>query len=362
MENVDAVVGGAGIWGCTLARRLAEKGFKVLVAERRSAPGGNVRCATDPETGIETHLYGSHIFHTSLEDVWNFVNRFVSFNGYRHKVLARCKGRTYFMPVGLALVNQFFGVDLKPAEMDAFLDAGGRRDALFDAFFRGYTSKQWGRPPESLDPSVIKRVPFRRSYDINYFSDAWQGIPQEGYNAIFDALLDHPGISLRLNATLRLDGGAFLVDGDALPPCRVYSSAPVDALFGYKFGALPWRSLRFETETLDVEDFQGASVVNYADAEVPWTRIHEFKHYRPEDKRAMEAKRTVVMREYPAAWREGDEPYYPIDDAASRELYARYAAEAAKIPSLVLGGRLGAYKYFDMDKSVAAALAIDIGQ
>lgn len=360
MQNIDAVIGGAGIWGCTLARRLAETGRKVLVVEKRDASGGNVRCEIDAPSGIEVHSYGSHIFHTSDETVWRFINGFTSFNGYRHKVLASFGGKTYFLPVGLALVNQFFGVNLSPGEMKGFLAREDRYEALFDAFFRGYTSKQWGRPPESLDPSVIKRVPWRTSYDISYFSDRWQGIPEKGYNAVFDALLDHPNISLRLGAELRLDGERFSAGGDALPRCPVYSSAPIDALFGYRFGALPWRTLRFETEILEKADFQGASVVNYTSADVPYTRIHEFKHYRPEDKRAMEAPRTVIMREYPAKWRSGDEPYYPIDDAASRELYAEYAAQAAKIPQLVVGGRLGAYKYFDMDKSIAAALAVAI--
>lgn len=360
MENVDAVVAGAGIWGCTVARRLAESGRNVLVLEKRPVVGGNVRCENDAETGIEVHVYGSHIFHTHLPEVWKFVNRFTSFNGYQHKVLARYKGRTYFLPLGLALVNSFFGTDLAPSEVRAFLADESRSAALFDAFFRGYTSKQWGRPPEEVDPSVIKRVPVRSSYDVNYFNDLWQGIPSDGYNALFGRLLDHPRIKAECGRAVRLDGGAFFADGDALPPAPVYYSGPLDELFGFSFGHLPWRTLRFERETLPVADFQGTSVVNYTEAEIPYTRIHEFKHYHPEDAAAMSAPKTVVCREYPAAWRPGDEPYYPVDCAESRALLAKYAEAAARVPRLVVGGRLGAYRYFDMDRSVEAALSAPI--
>ena len=356
--TVDAVVAGAGVWGCTVARRLAESGRRVLVLERRKAVGGNVRCETDAETGIEVHTYGSHIFHTHIPEVWEFVNRFVKFNGYQHKVLARYRGKTYFLPLGLALIEKFFGVELKPCEADAFLRDEARSKAVFDAFFRGYTSKQWGRPPEEIDPSIIKRVPVRTSYDVNYFNDYNQGIPLSGYNSLFERLLDHPGIEVRCNAAVRLEGGAFWVGGDALPCVPVYYSGPVDELFGYRFGHLPWRTLRFETERLDVRDYQGTSVVNYTEAEVPYTRIHEFKHYHPEDAAVMNAPKTVIMREYPAAWKPGDEPYYPIDTTESRALLARYMEEAAKLPGLVVGGRLGGYKYYDIDKSVEAALSL----
>jgi UDP-galactopyranose mutase len=360
MTECDAIIAGAGIWGCTLARRLAESGRKVLVLERRDAPGGNVRCETDPESGIEIHTYGSHIFHTHIPAVWEFVNRFTAFNGYQHKVLARHGGKTYFLPLGLALVNGFFGTELKPGEVAGFMADEKHSAAIFDAFFRGYTSKQWGRPPEEVDPSVIKRVPVRSSWDVNYFNDMWQGIPSDGYNALFDRLLDHPSIAVETGVEVRLEDGRFFAGGDALPDVTVYCSAPVDALFGYRFGRLPWRTLRFERETLDIADYQGTSVVNYVDTDVPFTRIHEFKHYHPERKDVMAAPKTVIMREYSSEWKPGDEPYYPVDNAESRALLARYADEAAKIPRLVLGGRLGAYKYFDMDRSIEAALKVEI--
>lgn len=360
MTNVDVVIAGAGIWGSTLARRFAEAGRRVLVLEKRANVGGNVRCEIDSETGIEIHSYGSHIFHTSLPEVWRFVNRFATFNGYQHKVLARYKGKTYFLPLGLALVNSFFGVELTPSQLPAFMADESRSSALFDAFFRGYTSKQWGRPPEEVDPSIIKRVPVRATYDVNYFNDYCQGIPLDGYNSIFDNLLDHPGITVKCGSGVRLENGRLKAGGDELPRVPVYYSGPVDALFDYRLGVLPWRTLKFETEKLDIADYQGTSVVNYTEAEVPYTRIHEFKHYHPESKEIMSRPKTIVMREYSAEWKPGDEPYYPVDTARSRELLAAYRSEADRIPNLVLGGRLGAYRYFDMDKSVESALKVEI--
>ena len=372
MQEVDVIVAGAGLWGCTVARVLAEAGRKVLVLEKRDVVGGNVRCATDPETGIEVHTYGSHIFHTHLDDVWNFVRRFVAFNGYQHKVLARYNGKTYFLPLGLTLVNQFYGLDLTPAELPAFIRAEAAKapatdgaanfetqaisfvgKPLYEAFIREYTRKQWGTDPKNLSADIIRRLPVRASYDVNYFPDYRQGIPLSGYNSLFDRLLDHPNVSVRCRTGFHFGTVAELGLPAATP---VFYSGPVDALFDYRFGALPWRSLRFETERVAVPDFQGTSVVNYTGAEVPYTRIHEFKHYHPEDRAVMEAPSTIVCREYPKTWQPGDEPYYPVDTPASRELLARYRAEAAKTPSLIVGGRLGGYGYYDMDRSIGNAL------
>ena len=364
----DIIVAGAGIWGCTVARVLAEAGRKVLVLERRDAVGGNVRCETDPETGIEIHTYGSHIFHTHLDDVWAFVNRFISFNGYQHKVLARHEGKTYFLPLGLTLVNQFYGLDLTPAELPAFIarEAGKVTgtpanfeeqaisfigEPLYRAFIREYTKKQWATDPKNLPASIIKRLPVRASYDVNYFSDYRQGIPLTGYNSLFERLLDHPNIALECRVDWLAWRAANRLD------CPVFYSGPIDALFGYKFGALPWRSLRFERETVAVADWQGTSVVNYTDADVPYTRIHEYKHFHPEDKAAMAAPKSVICREYPKTWQPGDEPYYAVDNADSRALLARYQEEAAKTPNLIVGGRLGEYRYYDMDQSIGRGLA-----
>ena len=367
MTEVDAIVAGAGIWGCTVARNLAESGRKVLVLEKRPCIGGNVRCETDPETGIEVHVYGSHIFHTHIDRVWEFVRRFVEFNGYQHKVLARHAGKTYFLPLGLALVNQFYGLDLKPSELPAFIaaEAGGSGApatnfeeqaisfigrSLYEAFIREYTRKQWGTDPRNLGADIIKRLPVRASYDINYFPDYRQGIPLTGYNSLFERMLDHPNISVECNVDWVARRSEFPQE------TQVFYSGPIDALFGYKFGPLPWRSLRFEQERLPIADFQGTSVVNYTDADVDFTRIHEFKHYHPEDTAAMAAPATVISREYPKTWTPGDEPYYPVDTPESRERLALYQAEAAKVPGLVVGGRLGEYKYYDMDRSVDRAL------
>ena len=360
MNSCDYLIVGAGIFGATVAERLAVTGKKVLVIDRREHLAGNIYSYTDVETGIEVHKYGSHIFHTSIPEVWTFVNKFVTFNGYQHKVLARYKGKTYFLPLGLALINGFFGTELTPSEVSAFMADEAHSCALFDAFFRGYTSKQWGKSPEDIDPSIIKRVPVRATYDVNYFNDYNQGIPLTGYNSLFEKLLDHPLVTLRCNAALRLDGGRFMVGADELPDVPVYYSGPIDALFNYKHGFLPWRTLKFETENLDIVDYQGTSVINYTELAVPYTRIHEFKHYHPEQKDVMSLAKTIIMREYSAQWKVGDEPYYPIDSVESRALLERYNLEAQGMKNLVVGGRLGAYRYFDMDKSIEAALSVDI--
>ena len=378
MDKFDSIVAGAGIWGCTVARRLAEAGRKVLVLEKRAAIGGNCRCEIDPETGIEIHTYGSHIFHTHNRQVWDFVRRFTEFNGYQHKVLANYQGKVYHLPLGLTLVNKFFGVELKPGEVEAFLTEDRRR-AIFDAFFRGYTSKQWGKAPEEIDPSIIKRVPVRNNYDTNYFNDYWQGIPSDGYNALFARLLDHPNIKVQCNCSLILESGKVKVKGEGeewinpsishSPNPSIYYSGPLDALFDYKFGPLPWRSLRFEIERLPISDYQGTTVVNYTEATVPYTRIHEFRHYHPESNGGIHPtveqsnnlnNRTIIMREYPSAWKPGDEPYYPINNPESAALQKQYQDETAKIPHLIIGGRLGGYKYYDMDQAMSSALEMPI--
>ena len=369
------------MWGCTVARRLAEAGRKVLVLEKRAGIGGNCRCEIDPETGIEVHTYGSHIFHTKNEKVWAFVNRFTQFNDYRHCVLARthaCGRRrkevdsayTYHLPIGCTLLKEFFGREVKPSELTA-----EEKNAIFEAFIRGYTSKQWGVPPENVDPSVIARLKVRDNDSTDYFNDPHQGIPLEGYNKLFERMLDHPNIEVRCNSPFVLN--PTIQQSNNL---TIYYSGPIDALFDYKFGALPWRTLRFETERLNCADYQGNSVVNYPDIDVPYTRIHEFRHYHPEwelEKRVgvgggvggKAGGGTIVMREYSGAWKRGDEPYYPIQNAESAALLKKYQDELARFyqtikqsnnPTILCGGRLGGYRYYDMDQAIAAALELQI--
>ena len=365
----DALVVGAGLWGCVVARELAEAGNRVLVLEARSLPGGNARSQIDPKTGIECHCYGAHIFHTSDERVWAYANRFISFTDYRHRVLTEHDGKVYFMPLGLALINAFYGTNLKPAEVPGFIAGevakagltGEPRNLeeqaisligrpLYEAFIKGYTQKQWNADPKDLPSFIIRRLPVRANYDIGYFNDPHQGVPREGYFTLFARLLDHPAITVRYNTDYLALRETFPAD---LP---VFYSGPLDAYFNYRHGALPWRGLRFEWETKPVRDWQGCTVMNYADASVPYTRIHEFKHFHPEREAVHQSEQTIICREFPADWKLGDIPYYPVNTAASAELLAKYQADAAACPNVIFGGRLGEYRYYDMDKVIARAL------
>ncbi len=365
----DALVVGAGLWGCVVARELAEAGNRVLVLEARSLPGGNARSAIDPATGIECHCYGAHIFHTSDEEVWQYITRHVAFTDYRHTVLTVHDGKVYFMPLGLALINAFYGTNLRPDEVPAFIAQevakAGLTEAprnleeqaisligrpLYEAFIKGYTQKQWNTDPKDLPAFIIQRLPVRANYDTGYFSDTHQGVPKEGYFHLFTTLLDHPAIEVRYNTDYLAQRDAFPAD---LP---IFYSGPIDAYFGYRHGALPWRGLRFEWETKPVQDWQGTTVMNYADPDVPYTRIHEFKHFHPERQAVHASQQTIICREYPADWQVGDIPYYPINAASTAELLARYQADAKACPNVIFGGRLGEYKYYDMDKVIRRAL------
>ncbi len=368
-ETYDILVVGAGLWGCVIARELAEAGNRVLVLEARSLPGGNARSAIDPATGIECHCYGAHIFHTSDPEVWAYANRFVSFTDYRHSVLTKHDGKVYFMPLGLALINAFYGLALTPAEVPEFI-AGEVAKAgltgapknleeqaisligrpLYEAFIKGYTQKQWNTDPKELPAFIIQRLPVRANYNTSYFNDTWQGVPREGYFTLFKNLLDHPSITVQYNTD-------YLALREQVPEGRpIFYSGAIDAYFDYKHGALPWRGLRFEWETLPVQDAQGTTVMNYADSDVPYTRIHEFKHFHPERKEVFASNQTIVCREYPADWKLGDEPYYPVNADSTTALLAKYTEEAKACPNVVFGGRLGEYRYYDMDKIIARAL------
>lgn len=362
----DILVVGAGFWGAVIAERMASAGRSVLVVDKRSHVGGNAYSRPDPLTGVEHHLYGAHIFHTSHAQVWEYVNRFADFTPYRHKVLARHKGRVYPMPISLATMNQFFGLDMRPAEVADFIvqQAGGDPEhagnledkaialigrPLYEAFIKGYTWKQWQVDPKTLSEAIITRLPVRHDYNTDYFNDPWQGMPKDGYGALFERLLDHPRIEVRLG-----------VDYFAMPPldaAHTFYSGPLDALFRFDEGRLDWRSLRFETRVEPVADWQGTSVINESDLDVPYTRTIEYKHFHPE-RPAFRSASTLISEEYAVACPDSPdaEPFYPVDTAKNRELRDRYLARADAMVHFTTGGRLGRYRYLDMDKTVADAL------
>jgi len=368
MEGTEkrAIVAGAGFYGAVTAERLASAGWKVLVLEKRNHIGGNSWSRPDPETGIEEHVYGPHIFHTSDAAVWEYANRFTSFNGYRHTVWAKRKGRIYPLPFGLAAINLLLGKVLSPAEARAWVAEEAAKTGikeprnleekalsmvgrpLYEAFVKEYTEKHWGRKATELPAFIIARLPVRWTYDTGYYASKWQGIPSDGYGEWFRRMLDHPNIEVRL-------GTDFFAVRENLPEhdLLVYTGA-IDEFFGYKFGMLGWRSVRFERQVLpETDDFQGTSVVNECDGSVPWTRTHEFKHFTPE----RTFKGTVLYREFSFAPERDDDKYYPVRAPADMELLERYRREAAATcPQVRFGGRLGAYRYLDMDQSIAEAL------
>lgn len=367
--NGACVVVGAGISGCVLAERIASVlGLHVLVLEKRGVVGGNSFADIDSETGIECHRYGSHIFHTLDKRVWDYANRFTQFSPYRHKVLLRSGGRVYSMPINLKTINDYYGRQFSPDEARAFLAAEIAKEdiaaprnleekavslvgrGLYDRMIRGYTAKQWGRDPKELPESIINRLPVRYTYDDDYFATPWQGIPSNGFAAWFDTLLANPLIEVRT-------GVDWFAVRDRIPAdALVVYTGMIDELFAFRHGHLAWRSLRFEWETMPERDFQGTSVMNYGDLDVPFTRIHEFKHYHPEWQDSFAAPRTVVCREFPQTWKPGLEAFYPVNDEVNERKLALYRAEAARFPNLFVGGRLGAYRYWDMDGAIANAL------
>ncbi|MBO4793299.1 MAG: UDP-galactopyranose mutase [Deltaproteobacteria bacterium] len=360
---------GAGFWGAVIAERIASVMKEpVTIIDKRNHIGGNCHSSIDEETGIECHRYGSHIFHTSLPQVWEYINRFGEFTNYQHKVFTTYQGKVYTMPINLSTINAFYGKSLTPTEAEEFLKAEIARDfiaepknleekaisligrPLYEAFIKGYTAKQWEHDPKDLPASIISRLPFRSNYNANYFRDPWQGVPKGGYFSIFQKLLANPLITVKLGVEYEQFKAQIPADATV-----IYTGMP-DQLFGYEFGELEWRSLRFEWETRDVRDYQGTACMNYADESVPYTRIHEFKHYHPERETPFNFGRTVICREYSQTYKRGEEAYYPVNNERNNAVYARYAQKAAETPNLILGGRLGSYRYWDMDKAIADAL------
>jgi len=368
MTDYQYIVVGSGFFGATVAERIAtDLGQSVLVLEARGHLGGNSYSEIDPDSGIEIHTYGSHIFHTRDQEVWEYVNRFSPFNHYRHQVLTRWQGQSYFMPINLDTICRFYGRNLTPTEARELLSREAAREGianprnfeekalsqigrpLYEAFIQGYTQKQWGVRPSQLPESILNRLPIRTSFNHHYFDDPYQGIPILGYGGIFAKMLDHPLIEVRMNTD-------FFVVRDSLPQATpVIFTGAIDRFFDYRCGELSWRGLRFERELMAVDDFQGTAVMNYAELAVPFTRIHEFKHYHPE--RQGQGGRTVICREYPASCRRGDEPFYPVNTEGDQKRLADYRALATQAPGcLHFGGRLGSYRYLDMDQTIRAAL------
>lgn len=371
----DLVVVGSGFFGLTIAERCAaELDLKVLVVERRPHLGGNAYSEFDPETGIEVHKYGTHLFHTSNEKVWEYVNRFTTFTNYQHRVFGKYQGQVYSLPMNLALINQFFGKAHTPDEARALIAeqaseidtaaAGNLEEKaisligrpLYEAFIKGYTAKQWQTDPKELSAEIITRLPVRYTFDNRYFNDKYEGLPTDGYTAWLTRMADHPNIEVRLETDF-LDPATGVAEQFKGRVPVVYTG-PVDEYFDNVEGRLSWRTVDLESETLDVDDYQGTGVVNANDPEVPWTRELEFKHLHPERAAAYKRNRTIVVREYSRFAEEGDEPYYPINTAEDREKLLKYRDRATKEPMVLFGGRLGTYKYLDMHMAIASALSM----
>ena len=366
MSQYDYLVVGAGLSGAVFANAAKRAGKSVLVIDRRDHIAGNVY--TEDVEGIQVHRYGAHIFHTSMRDVWDYVNRFAEFNNYVNSPVANFRGSMYNMPFNMNTFAKMWPGVVTPADAKAkiaeqvaaenigeptnleeqALSLVGRD--IFETLVKGYTEKQWGRDCKDLPAFIIKRLPVRLTFDNNYFNALYQGIPIGGYTKMIANLLD--GIEVRLN-TDYLENKAAL---DALADKIVYTG-PIDAYFDYKLGTLEYRSVRFENELLDKPSFQGNAAVNYTDRETPWTRIIEHKWFEfGKDENGNDLPKTIISREYSSEWKPGDEPYYPVNDAKNGALYAEYKKLADAEPKVIFGGRLGEYKYYDMDQVIAAVL------
>ena len=357
MKKYDYLLVGAGLYSAVFAHLATRAGKTCLVLEKRDHIGGNIYC--EKVEDINVHRYGAHIFHTSNRKVWDFVNSFVEFNRYTNSPVANYRGQIYNMPFNMNTFSKMWGIST-PAEARAIIDdqrkavSGEPKNLeeqaislvgtdIYQKLVKGYTEKQWGRDCKELPAFIIKRLPVRYTYDNNYFNDLYQGIPIGGYNVLIEKLFE--GCELRTGVDYLEDRASY----DALAH-RVVYTGPIDAYFGYRLGKLEYRSVRFETEVLDTDNYQGVAVVNYTDREPAYTRIIEHKHFEFGTQ-----PRTVISREYPSEWTEGMEPYYPVNDEKNQALYQKYAALAQQENTL-FGGRLGEYKYYDMDKVIEAAM------
>lgn len=363
----DYLVVGAGLYGAVFAHEAKAAGKTVLVIDKRPNIAGNVY--TEAVEGIQVHKYGAHIFHTNNKKVWDYVNRFAVFNRFTNSPVANYKGELYSLPFNMYTFNKMWGV-VTPQEAAARIEEQRRAAGItephnleeqaislvghdiYEKLIKGYTEKQWGRPCKELPAFIIKRLPVRLTFDNNYFNALFQGIPVGGYTRMVENMLE--GIEVRLNVDYFKEKAALASMAE-----KVVYTGPVDAYFGYRLGALEYRSVRFETEVLDMPNFQGNAAVNYTDAETPWTRIIEHKWFEfGRDAEGQELPKTVISREYSSEWKQGDEPYYPVNDEKNGKLYAAYRELAIQEENTIFGGRLGEYKYYDMDQVIAAALEL----
>ena len=374
-QKYDLIVVGSGLFGLTVAERTASQlGKRVLIVERRHHLGGNAYSEAEPTTGIEVHQYGAHLFHTSNQRVWEYVRQFTEFTGYQHRVFAMHKGTAYQFPMGLGLINQFFGKYYSPDEARELirqqtdgLDPAAATNLeekaisligrpLYEAFVRDYTAKQWQTDPKELPAGNITRLPVRYTFDNRYFNDTYEGLPVDGYAAWLERMAGHELIEVRLNTDWFEVRDQLRAEN---PDAPVVYTGPLDRYFNYSEGTLGWRTLDFETEVLDTGDFQGTSVMNYNDADVPYTRIHEFRHFHPERADRYPTDKTVIMKEYSRFAEAEDEPYYPINTPADRDMLLRYrelADQETAERKVYFGGRLGTYQYLDMHMAIASAL------
>ncbi|PAU69213.1 UDP-galactopyranose mutase [Bifidobacterium italicum] len=371
----DLVIVGAGIFGLTIAQQAGEKlGAHVTIIDVRDHIGGNAYSYMDPETGAEIHKYGAHLFHTSNERVWDYVNRFTAFTDYVHRVYATHDGEVFPLPINLGTINQFFRANYTPAQAKALIeeqagelagtDPANLNDQgisligrpLYEAFIKNYTAKQWQTDASELPASIIKRLPVRFNYNNRYFKDTWEGLPTDGYTAWLERMIDDPRITVQLGTdffdeTQPLNKKALLEAGVPI----VYTG-PIDRYFDYDLGELKWRTVDFKEVRYDEGDHFGCPVMNFSDADVPYTRAIEFKNFNPERAAEQNPDKTVVWEEYSRFAERGDEPYYPINTDDDKALYARYKAKAEAEPKVVFGGRLGTYAYYDMDQVFNQAL------